>query len=530
MNYNIELQNINNLQFEMYYNEIVKNSEKEFFGIPGQQHYRLLSYFSTLFNNSIIIDIGTHLGNSALSLSYNKTNTIYSFDIIDKINNSQIKTQKNINFYFDNLFEKKGQEKWKDTILKSAFIFLDVDPHNGTMEMDFYNFLKGINYQGFVICDDIWHFKDMRDNFWYKIPYENRYDLSEFGHFSGTGIFTFNKNITFNKNDNSNWTLVTAYFNLTKCPDASKEIIERNSDYYMSHALSTLNLPYNLVIYCDEDSVNIIKSLRPEYLNDKTHYIIREFDSICFKKNNNDLTDCFAYYRNKIISNRKKNQYHFDNRNTASYYLFCMSRYMMLKEVITNNIFKSTHFSWINFCIERMGYTNVMRLDEALAVNRNKFSTCYIDYIPHNLIKNTKDYFQWGRCSMCSGFFTGNAEYMYKVCDLIENKFLEYLELGYGHADEQLYSPVYFENPEMIDHYYGDYQQMITNYKYIYENECAPIHNFARNSFNNKDFKKCLECCEIIWKSYCLNKCNFNEEYLKNLSYYYMISKKNIIT
>jgi hypothetical protein len=526
--YKIELCDISKIPFDNYCSKFVTDLNEELYGVPGKQHYRLLSYFSTLFNDSIIIDIGTHFGHSALSLSYNKTNTIHSFDVIDKINNSQIKSQKNINFHFDNLFEKKGQEKWKDIILKSAFIFLDVDPHNGTMEIDFYNFLKEINYQGFVICDDIWHFKDMRDNFWYKIPYEYRYDLSEFGHFSGTGIFTFNSTITFNKNDNSNWTLVTAYFNLTKCPDASKEIIERNRDYYMSHALSTLHLPYNLVIYCDKESYDIIKPIRPDYLNNKTKYIILEFDSIRFKKNNNDLKDSFADYRNKIINNRKAKPYHFDNRNTASYYLFCMSRYMMLKEVITENTFNSTHFGWINFCIERMGYTNVMHLDEAMAVNRNKFSTCYIDYIPHNLIKNTNEYFQWGRCSMCSGFFTGNAEYMYKVCDLIENKFLEYLGLGYGHADEQLYSPVYFEHPELFDHYYGDYQQMITNYKYIYENECAPIHNFIRNSFNNKDFKKCLECCEIVWNSYCLKKCNFNEDYLKNLCFYYMMSKKNI--
>ena len=139
----------------------------------------------------------------------------------------------------------------------------------------------------------------------------------------------------------------------------------------------------------------------------------------------------------------------------------------MLKEIIELNPINSTHFCWINFCIERMGFKNLIRLSEGLAVNRDKFSTCYIDYIPESMINNLNEYFEWGRCSMCSGFFTGNKEYMYKVCDLIEDKFLQYLELGYGHADEQLYSPVYFENPELFEHYYGDYHQMITNYKYI---------------------------------------------------------------
>jgi hypothetical protein len=93
------------------------------------------------------------------------------------------------------------------------------------------------------------------------------------------------------------------------------------------------------------------------------------------------------------------------------------------------------------------------------------------------------------------------------VCDLIENKFLEYLKLGYGHADEQLYSPVYFQNPELFDHHYGDYQQMITNYTYVYENSFPPIHNFIRNSFNNMNYKKCYKSCKFIFNSYYLNKC-----------------------
>ena len=460
---------ISTVDFYSRYEEFMVGSSKddrtEFFDVCGKQHYRLLSYLSTLVNDAIIIDIGTHHGQSALALSYNKRNIVHTFDIENRVSNSKIKNVDNINFHMDNLFEVDGREKWNETILKSSFIFLDVDPHNGTMEMDFYNYLERIGYMGFVICDDIWYFKEMRDKFWYKIPYSYRYDLTEVGHNSGTGIFTFNKDITFkitettettetaaNRSENSNWTLVTAYFNLTKCKDASYEINQRDSDYYMSHSMSTLNLPYNLVIYCDVDSVDIIKSRRPEYLKNKTLYVIREFDEMKVKgKKVSELRDI-------IIENRLKNPYNFDNRNTASYYLFCMTRYVMLNEVIKKNEFGSTHFCWINFCIERMGISNVYRLDESLAVNRDKFSTCYIDYIPYELIKNTKEYFLYGRCSMCSGFFTGNGKYMFEVCDLIQDKFMEFLKMGYGHADEQLYSPVYFENPHLFGFFDNSFQ------------------------------------------------------------------------
>lgn len=514
---------ISSLDFDTIFTDyILTNDDKtEFFGNSGNQHYRLLSYISTLFDNSNIIDIGSHRGYSALALSYNKSNTIYSFDIVDNVRNN-VKHVNNIHFIQDNVFENEGREKWKFIILSCPFIFMDVDPHNGTMELDMYNYLKSINYKGFIICDDIWFFKEMRDNFWYKINDDERFDITDVGHWSGTGIINFNNELNFKKNNNTNWTLVTAYFNLTKCYDASDEINKRDQNYYFTHSISTLSLPYNLVIYCDKESKQSIQNIRPEYLKDKTEYIICNFDDFQFTKNDCKLNETFSDYRKKIIQNRAEKPYYFDNRNTASYYLFCMSRYMMLKETIKRNTFKSTHFSWINFCIERMGFSNLIRLDEALSINRSKFSTCYIDYIPEYLVNNTAEYFEWGRCGMCSGFFTGDSEHMYKVCDLIENKFLEYLHKGYGHADEQLYSPVYFENPELFEHYYGDYQQMITNYTYIYESPEPPIYNFITNSYNNKNYKKCYDACVFVWRSYCLNKCNINDEYLTKLYYYYM--------
>ena len=239
MHYNITHQDLKLIDFNKFKTILGNDPNIEFLGESGKEHYKLLSYFSTLFNNTNILDIGTHVGHSALALSYNTSNTIYTFDIVDKVS-SELKQISNIKFNYDNLFELEGREKWKTLILSCPFIFLDVDPHNGVMEYDFFNLIKEINYQGFIICDDIWYFKEMRDNFWYKIEDKFRYDLTDLGHWSGTGIITFNNSISFNKFDVSNWTLVTAYFNLTKCPDASKEIFEKDKNYYLSHSLSKL--------------------------------------------------------------------------------------------------------------------------------------------------------------------------------------------------------------------------------------------------------------------------------------------------
>jgi len=77
MKYDITIDNLNTLNFETTFKHIIgEEKEINFFSEPGKEHYKLLSYLSTLFNNSNILDIGTHLGHSSLALSYNKTNTI----------------------------------------------------------------------------------------------------------------------------------------------------------------------------------------------------------------------------------------------------------------------------------------------------------------------------------------------------------------------------------------------------------------------------------------------------------------------
>jgi hypothetical protein len=306
---------------------------------------------------------------------------------------------------------------------------------------------------------------------------------------------------------------------LTKCPDASAEIKARDSNYYFESAITTLSLPYNLVVYCDEASLPKIQQIRPEIYAEKTKYVVVSFEEIRLLTAPNAKT--FAEYRAQIAENRRNYPYHFDPRNTPSYYLFCLSRYWMLQQVILENPFESTHFAWINFCIERMGYKNMLHLEECLMEKRDKFSTCYIDYVPQGLVERTSEYFQAGRCSMCSGFFTGDRFYMFNVCRLIIDKFQKYVDEGYGHADEQLYSPVFFENPDYFDQYYGDYQEMITNYVYVYERATEPVHNFICNSFQHGNYELCLRACRVMLRSIALGKCRLNTQYMQMLEHYF---------
>ena len=129
----------------------------------GFHYYSILAYLSTLFNDSIIVDLGTLYGNSAAALAYNKTNKIYTYDIeyrAEAISKFKLKEFKNIEYIITNCIEDNWQRQTdQDIILSSKLIFLDVDPADGNVkgvqENKVLEFLITNNWKGIMVCDDI---------------------------------------------------------------------------------------------------------------------------------------------------------------------------------------------------------------------------------------------------------------------------------------------------------------------------------------------------------------------------------------
>jgi len=473
----------------------------------NQEHYRLLAHLSTRVGDGTVIDIGTHLGDSALALSVGGAR-VESFDIVDNVCGRP--SPPNVHRTLADLWSPAVRETWKRTLLDSPLIVLDIDPHEGTCEIEFVRWLEKNQYNGILVLDDIWYFKPMRDNCWYRIEGRHKTDVTLLGHWSGTGIVSFGDRVEVEgQTDTSNWTLVTGYFDLTKKRDASAELCARPASFFLdAHGASTLSCEENLVVYCEPETEAKVWSMRPEHLHARTRVVVQEFEDFPLSR-----------HLDRVIQNRGGSPWCPTHpRSTASYYLFCMARYAMLKQVIRENPFGSTHFAWINVDIERMGYQNLVHLKEALGVQREKFSTCFIDYAPRELVMNLDAFFGGraclGRCTMCSGFFTGSAQSMRTVCDRLEAKFLECLDAGYGHSDEQLYPMVYFDDPDLFDWYLGDYGEMVTNYARVYDRADQPIVHLIRSSLAAGDFRVCARACELLWQSFTAGSAEIAQPYL----------------
>jgi hypothetical protein len=148
----------------------------------GVEHHKLIAYMSQFFPGQCIFDIGTHLGASALAMSYGGTNVV-SYDISNIL--SVTNPPSNIEF-------RIGDFRQDPRVLKSPFILIDVDPHDGVQEQAFHEFFLKNNYKGIVLWDDI-HLNEGMRAWWASIDVTKciKADLTSVGHSTGTGLIVY---------------------------------------------------------------------------------------------------------------------------------------------------------------------------------------------------------------------------------------------------------------------------------------------------------------------------------------------------
>lgn len=154
----------------------------------GNEHYKLLGWLSTQFNEITIVEIGAHEGMGMIALSFNQSNNVLSYDIMDyKLKH---KVPKNA----ERRICDKNFDHFDD-IIKSPLIFYDAN-HNGKTEQDFLDKLIELKWKGVIVFDDI-YFNENMQKFWNNISLTKE-DWSDIGHsgescgiLCGTGVVFF---------------------------------------------------------------------------------------------------------------------------------------------------------------------------------------------------------------------------------------------------------------------------------------------------------------------------------------------------
>jgi len=146
--------------------------------IAGIVPYRLYAHLSTLFDDGVILDIGTLYGSSALALSYNTKNHVKSYDLSEKSKIAQRMERDNIDWNIMDFREDESIE-WD----KVKMIVIDTN-HTGDQEVEFMKFLIAKDWKGIMCFDDI-HLNRAMIDFWECFDEDIREDVTKLGH----GVF-----------------------------------------------------------------------------------------------------------------------------------------------------------------------------------------------------------------------------------------------------------------------------------------------------------------------------------------------------
>lgn len=301
-------------------------------------------------------------------------------------------------------------------------------------------------------------------------------------------------------------TIITMFFNLKKLKDSTE--LTRPLEFYIENSSHVLKLNYPMVVFCDEDTHELLKSIRDrEVIDNKTQYIIKNIEK-------------YEYYQNcwNIINeNRNQNGFPLDRRNTVSYLLMGMFKPFAFNYVNQYNFFNTSHYAWIdigcNHVVKELQKYAPLMLD-----NPNpKVSVCYIHYRGQNELKNMKEYMKYGGpCGIASTSYTIEANYVSRFYTSMFSIFYEKLYVGVGHTDETVMTYCYDRYPEIFDIYCGDYGSVFINYHTLTQNIDIIIGCFIMNAINNNRMDLAKDISQKILK-YNNNLDESSIQYLKSI-------------
>jgi hypothetical protein len=159
---------------------------------PGISDYPFYAYYSTLVDNTTILEIGTCLGGSAVMMTHNKNNKIISYDVVNNFKNLNCPPiDRDIEFRVGNFM--------KDEIDYEKIDLIAIDAsHTGTLEVQMVKYLEENWKGGLLFLDDIHNNSDGdMQGFWDGIDRKKHevIDISDIGHGErlGSGLVNFNK-------------------------------------------------------------------------------------------------------------------------------------------------------------------------------------------------------------------------------------------------------------------------------------------------------------------------------------------------
>jgi predicted O-methyltransferase YrrM len=165
---------------------------------PGE-HYKLLAGIVKVLEPSLVIEIGTATGLSALAMLrfLPPGGRLMTFDLVswrdypDCVLTEDDFAGGALTQHLDDLSDAEVFDRYRETIEKADLVFIDA-AKDGVQEQRFLELLEGCRFSEspLVIFDDIRLWNMLR--IWREIT-RPKLDLTSFGHWSGTGLIRWHR-------------------------------------------------------------------------------------------------------------------------------------------------------------------------------------------------------------------------------------------------------------------------------------------------------------------------------------------------
>lgn len=175
----------------------IPKQEVDYINIYPGEHYNLLASIVKTLQPGSVIELGTHLGYSALCMKkyLPASGKLFTFDVIpwNGFNNTILKQSDfdgQLVQCVDDITDKQVFEKYRPMLEDAELIFMDA-LKDGVQEYKFLENLSTVKFKNkcLFVFDDIrlWNMLDI----WFHMD-KPKLDLTSFGHWSGTGIVEWN--------------------------------------------------------------------------------------------------------------------------------------------------------------------------------------------------------------------------------------------------------------------------------------------------------------------------------------------------
>lgn len=197
----------------------ISDYEQYLLGDAGEEHYAFLNYISATYGDCRhFTDIGTRYVTSSLAAGSNLITPVWTFDLPSSEERTDAfrgeseenwqKSVQNIgvNIKFHNLDLMKVSDEELNLYLGTWFVMLDTHhlPDTVPFEREFFQRIIDIGFKGVLALDDI-HLNTEMEKWWKEVQDGSEkggyktYDITEIGHFSGTGVVDFSGKVTIKK-------------------------------------------------------------------------------------------------------------------------------------------------------------------------------------------------------------------------------------------------------------------------------------------------------------------------------------------